>query len=162
MDELEMDGAHAEIERLARLHQSPKPLYSDPFVSKQTPGTEHFGAPQDAQLTHDDIRGAVLELAEEHGVSTARVRGMMYLTAAKAGLGHSPQEEAAVIAEVALSLDAGKMNVSDEQILALSGRADDTFTPGAEDQREAVRNEAMMLGLTVTAGRAGPSSPSPV
>ena len=152
MDEWELDGAHAEIERLARLHQSPKPLYSDPFVSKQTPGTEHFGAQPDEAtgLTHDDIRGAVLELAGQHGVSTARVRGMMYLTAARAGLGHSPEEEAAVIAEVALSLDAGKLNVSDDRILALSGRADDTFTPAAEDQREAVRNQAMTLALTVT------------
>ena len=29
MDEWELDGVHAEIERLAALHQSKKPLYSD-------------------------------------------------------------------------------------------------------------------------------------
>ena len=68
MDSLEMDGVHAEIERLAALHQSKKPLYSDRFLSKQTPGTEHLGAPQDVQLSHDDLLAAQHELAEEHGV----------------------------------------------------------------------------------------------
>ena len=154
MDEFELDGIHSEIERLARLHQSPKPLYSDQFVSRRTPGTEHLGAPpDDAQLTQDDIRGAVLELAEEHSVSTARVRGVMYLTAARAGLGHSPGEEAAVIAEVALAMDAGKLNVPEDRILALAHRWDDDtagLADDAEDQREAVRDEALVLGLTVT------------
>src|SRR5450631_1789894 len=102
-DEYDRDGVHAEIERLAALHQSRKPLYSDRFLSHQTPGTEHFGAPQDAQLTHDDLLAAQHELAEEHGVSSARVGGMVMLTAAKAGLGHSEQEQAAVITEVALA-----------------------------------------------------------
>lgn len=150
MDSWELDGAHAEIERLTALHQSKKPLYSDRFLSTQTPGTEHFGAPQDAQLSHDDILGAILELAEQHGVSSARVRGMCMLTHARANLGYSPEEEAQVLNEVALTMDAGKLNVSDDRILALSGRADDTFTPGAEDRRTVVRDEAMTLGLTVT------------
>jgi hypothetical protein len=150
VDEFEMDGAHAEIERLAALHQSRKPLYSDRFLSKQTPGTEHFGAPQDAQLTHDDLLAAVRELAEEHGVSSARVRGLVMLTAAKAGLGHSEQEQAAVITEVALAMGAGKMNVSDEQILKLSRLGDDTIGLAADDHREAVRGEAAVLGLTVS------------
>src|SRR5580704_11669256 len=119
MDEFELDGAHQEIERLAALHQSKKPLYSDRFASHQTPGTEHLGAP-DAELSHDDILGAVRELAEQHDVSSARVRGMLMLTAARAGIGHSPQEEAEALNQVALAMDAGKMNVSDEAILALS------------------------------------------
>ena len=55
----EMDGVHGEIERLAALHQSRKPLYSDRFLSKQTPGTEHFGAPHDVELSHDDVLGAI-------------------------------------------------------------------------------------------------------
>jgi len=155
MDELEMDGVHAEIERLAALHQSSKPLYSDRFLSRRTPGTEHLGAPQDTQLSHDDLLAAQLELAEEHGVSSARVRGMVMLTAAKAGLGHSEQEQAAVITEVALAMDAGKMdagkmNVPDDRILALSGRAGGDTIGAPEDQRAAVRDEAMVLGLTVT------------
>jgi hypothetical protein len=149
-DEYDRDGAHAEIERLAALHQSPKPLYSDRFLSHQTPGTEHLGPPQDAQLSHDDLLAAQRELAEEHGVSSARVRGMVMLTAAKAGLGHSEQEQAAVITEVALAMGAGKMNVSDDRILALSGRAGGDPIGAPEDQRAAVRDEAMVLGLTVT------------
>jgi hypothetical protein len=150
MDELELDGVHAEIERLAALHQSRKPLYSDRFLSHQTPGTEHLGAPQDAQLSHDDLLAAQRELAEEHGVSSARVRGMVMLTAAKAGLGHSEQEQAAVITEVALAMGAGKMNVSDDRILALSGRAGGDTIGALEDQRAAVRDEAMVFGLTVS------------
>lgn len=120
------DGAHAEIERLAALHQAKKPLYSDRFLSKQTAGTESLGAPPDAQLSHDDILGAVRELAEEHNVSSARVRGMCMLASAQAGLGNSPGEQAAVLGEVMLTLQRGQGEVSGEQILALSGRNDDT------------------------------------
>ena len=125
MDPYELDGAHAEIERLAALSQSRKPLYSDRYLSKRTPGSEALGAPQDARLTADDVLGAVRELAEQHGVSTARVRGMAMLATAKAGLGNSPEEQAKVISEVMLSLERGQDAVSDAQILELSGRGDD-------------------------------------
>ena len=124
MDEYDRDGAHAEIERLAALHQSKRPVYSDRMLSHQTPGTEHFGAPPDAELTAEDLIGAQRELAEKHGISSARVRGMVMLTTAQAGLGYSPGEQAQVIGEVMLALDAGKMNVSEAQIAKLSGRAD--------------------------------------
>jgi hypothetical protein len=104
----------------------------------------------DAQLSHDDILGAVRELAGQHGISSARVRGMLMLTAARAGVGHSPEEEAAALNQVALSLDAGKMNVSDGQILELSGRAGGDTIGAPEELREAVRDEAAVLGLTVS------------
>ena len=52
--------------------------------------------------------GAVRELAEQHGVSTARVRGMVMLTTVQAGLGNSPEEQAAVIREVALAMEGGQ------------------------------------------------------
>jgi len=157
MDPWELDAAHAEIERLAGLHQSKKALYSDRFLSHRSPGAEMLGAPVDAQLSHDDLLAAQRELAEEHGVSSARVRGMVMLTAARAGLGHSEQETAAAITEVALAMGAGKMNVSDEQILALSHLGGPA--PGWDEQdereelREAVRGEAAVLGLTVTAAQ---------
>ena len=121
------------------------------WLSKQTAGTEHFGAPRDVELTHDDILAALTELAGEHNISSARVRGMLMLTAVRAGIGHSPQEEAEALNQVMLTLDAGSMNVSDDRILALSGRSDDTI--GLEDQREAARDEAAVLGLTVTAAQ---------
>lgn len=122
MDE---DGAHAEIERLTALQRSKKPLYSDRFLSHRTPGTENLDASQDAQLTHDDLLAAQRELAELHGVSSARVRGMVMLATVQSGLGYSEAEQADVIREVALSLQAGDDAVSGEQILALSGRRDD-------------------------------------
>jgi len=150
MDEYELDGAHAEIERLAAAHQGKKPLYSDRFLSHQTAGTEHFGAPPDAQLTHEDILGAVRELAEQHGVSSARVRGLLMLTTVRAGIGHSPEEEAQALNQVALAMERGQDAVSDEAVLELSGRAG-ADTIGLEDQREAARDEAAVLGLTVTA-----------
>ncbi len=154
-DEFELDGAHAEIERLAAAHQGRKPLYSDRFLSKRTAGTEHLGAPSDVQLTADDLLAAQRELAEQHGVSSARVRGMVMLTTVRAGLGYSPEEQAEVIRAVALTMGAGSMNVSDDRILALSRLGDDTFgLSAAEDgYREAVRDEAAVLGLTVTAAQ---------
>jgi hypothetical protein len=120
---IDEDGASAEIDRLAALSQSRKPLYSDRFLSKRTPGTEHLGAPPDAQLSHDDLLAAQKELAELHGVSSARVRGMVMLAHAQAGLGYSETEQADVIREVALSLERGEDAVSGGQILELSGRA---------------------------------------
>ena len=135
LDEFYRDAAHAEIERLAEAHQGKKPLYADRKLSTRTPGTEHMGAPPDAQLTHEDVLAAVRELAEKHGVSCARVRGMCMLTAAAAGLGHSESEEAAVLSEVMLSLERGQDAVSGEQILELSGRSGaDTSGPIPDEE----------------------------
>ena len=153
MDEFEMDGVHAEIERLAALHQARKPVYTDRFLSKRTPGTESFGAPpDDDELTHDDLLAAQRGLAEQHGVSTARVRGLTMLTHARANLGYSTSEQIAVLAEVALAMDGGRLNVSDEQILKLSHLGDDTagLDGDADDRREEVRGEAAVVGLTVS------------
>ena len=158
MDEYEMDGAHAEIERLAAHHQSKKPLYSDRMVSKQTAGTEGMGAPPDTELSHDDVLAAVRELAEQHGVSTARVRGMLMLTAAKSGLGYSLEEQAQVLGEVMLTLQRGQDEVSDDRILALSGRGGDglaSLAPELSIPDEAHLKAAAILVRSKTGDWAG-------
>lgn len=114
--------AHQEHLRLGMTRAGRKYLDSSK-LTEEVP--EPYTAAWDAQLTHDDLLGAQRELAEKHGVSTARVRGMVMLATVQAGLGYSEQEQTAVLMEVMLSLESGQASVSDAQILELSGRGGD-------------------------------------
>ena len=80
-------------------------------------------APEDAQLTDTDFLRAEIELAERHHNGHGAVRDLVMLTHQRAGLGYSEPERVAVINQVALAMGRGRAEVSDEQILALSGRA---------------------------------------
>ena len=84
-------------------------------------------APEDAQLTDTDFLRAEIELAERHHNGHGAVRDLVMLTHQRAGLGYSEPERVAVINQVALAMGRGRAEVSDEQILALSGRAAPPF-----------------------------------
>jgi hypothetical protein len=102
-----------------QLHRMPS--YFDP-LAQPAPGAERLITPDDAELTHDDIRGAKVELAERYRTGFGKVETMVQSAHQNSGLGYSVPEQVQVIAEVALTLGRGQSEVSESQILELSGR----------------------------------------
>jgi hypothetical protein len=123
MDQWDKDAVHAEIMRLSRamdqLHRMPS--YFDP-LAQPAPGAERLTTPDDAELTHDDIRGAKVELAERYRTGFGTVESMVQSAHQKSGLGYSVAEAVQVVQQAALSLERGRSEVSESQILELSGR----------------------------------------
>ena len=112
--------AHQEHLRIGGTREGRK--YLDPAkLADEVP--EPQPAPEDAQLTDTDFLRAEIELAERHHTGHGAVRDLVMLTHQRAGLDYSEPERVAVINQVALAMGRGRAEVSDEQILALSGRA---------------------------------------
>lgn len=71
------------------------------------------------EITDADILEAAGELAVAHQVSTDAVHAMAHDAHQRSGLGRSEIERARVLGEVQIALSAGRLEVSDEQVLAL-------------------------------------------
>jgi hypothetical protein len=74
----------------------------------------------EAQITDADILEATGELAEGYNVSTDAVHAMAHDAHQRSGLGRSDLERARVLGEVRVALSRGQLEVSDEQVLALT------------------------------------------
>jgi hypothetical protein len=97
-----------------------RPSYDHVAVEQERRELAGLSAPE---ITDEDILEATGELAEQHGVSTDAVHVMAHDAHARSGLGRSEAERARVLGAVQVALSRGQLEVSDEQVLALSGGA---------------------------------------
>src|SRR6266566_230969 len=67
----------------------------------------------EAELTHDDILAAEMELADRDEVGLGSVQAAVRDAHVRAGLGYSLPERTSMLGAVALSMDEGRLKVSD-------------------------------------------------
>jgi hypothetical protein len=72
------------------------------------------------EISDEDILEATAELAVAHQVSADAVHAMAHDAHQRSGLGRSEIERARVLGEVQVALSRGRLEVSDEQVLALT------------------------------------------
>ena len=152
MDLFDQDTIDSEVERLTLLAGARRVPYSG-RLSRSAIGAEALGAPKDdVGLSHDDFVAATRQLAEEHGASFGQVRSMIMDAHQRSGLGYSEAERAQVINQVALSMEQGRLQVSDAQLLELSGASEPDAIGLAGDISKAERREAARRGLALPGG----------
>jgi hypothetical protein len=149
--------AHQEHMQVGMRHRE---FFDADKLTREVP-EPYYAPPEEAQddtrLSHPELDAAEQELAARYGHT--RVRDLLYLTHAEAGLGRSENERHAVLGQVVLALQHGESQVPPHKIaqleatvLKLAAGQTGTVIGSAEDEiLRLTGDHADVIGLAVSA-----------